>query len=243
MVDQVGEGTRTGLRPGDHAIAVVIPRGTHGAYAEQVAVPAESAARAPAGASGAEAAALPMTGLTARLALDLLGLRPGQTVAVTGAAGTVGGYAVQLAKAGGLHVIADASPADRHLVQALGADIIVARGPAMPGQVRDALPAGADGLVSTVPLTAPLLRAVKDRGSIAAVRGGHPVTPERGITVHRVFVPRYASEHGKLETLRQQAEDGQLALRVARAFPAGQAAIAHQILEAGGTRGRLVLRF
>jgi NADPH:quinone reductase len=243
VVDQVGEGARTDLRPGDHAMAIVIPRGTHGAYAEQVAVPAESAALAPAGASDAEAATLPMTGLTARLALDLLALRPGQTVAVTGAAGAVGGYAVQLAKAGGLHVIADASPADRHLVLALGADITVARGPAMPGQVRDALPAGADGLVSTVPLTAPLLRAVKDRGSIAAVRGGHPVTPERGITVHRVFVPRYASEHGKLETLRQQAEDGQLALRVARAFPAGQAAIAHQILEAGGTRGRLVLRF
>jgi NADPH2:quinone reductase len=243
VVDQVGEGARTDLRPGDHAMAIVIPRGTHGAYAEQVAVPAESAALAPAGASDAEAATLPMTGLTARLALDLLALRPGQTVAVTGAAGAVGGYAVQLAKAGGLHVIADASPADRHLVQALGADITVARGPAMPGQVRDALPAGADGLVSTVPLTAPLLRAVKDRGSIAAVRGGHAVTPERGITVHRVFVPRYASEHGKLETLRQQAEDGQLALRVARAFPAGQAAIAHQILEAGGTRGRLVLRF
>jgi NADPH:quinone reductase len=243
VVDQVGEGARTSLRPGDHAMAIVIPRGTHGAYAEQVAVPAESAARVPAGASDAEAATLPMTGLTARLALDLLGLRPGQTVAVTGAAGAVGGYAVQLAKADGLHVIADASPADRHLVQALGADIIVARSPAMPGQVRDALPAGAHGLVNTIPLTAPVMHAVKDHGSIAAVRGGHQTSPERAITIHRVFVPRYASEHGKLGTLRQQAENGQLTLRVARRFPARQAATAHQILEAGGTRGRLVLRF
>jgi len=243
MVDQVGEGTRTDLRPGDHAMAIVIPRGTHGAYAEQVTVPARSAARAPAGASDAQAATLPMTGLTARLALDLLALRPGQTVAVAGAAGTVGGYAVQLAKASGLHVIADASPADRHLVQALGADIIVARGPAMPGQIRGALPAGADGLVNTIPLTAPAMRAVKDHGNIAAVRGGQQVSPERGITIYRVFVPRYASEHGKLDTLRQQAENGQLTLRVARTFPARQAAAAHQILEAGGTRGRLVLRF
>jgi NADPH:quinone reductase len=243
VVDQVGEGARTDLRPGDHAMAIVIPRGTHGAYAEQVTVPAESAALAPAGASDAEAATLPMTGLTARLALDLLALRPGQTVAVTGAAGAVGGYAVQLAKAGGLHVIADASPADRHLVQALGADIIVARGPAMPGQVRDALPAGADGLVNTIPLTAPVLRTVKDHGTIAAVRGGHQISPERGITIHRVFVPRYASEHGKLDTMRQQAENGQLTLRLASAFPAGQAATAHQILEAGGTRGRIVLMF
>lgn len=243
VVDQVGEGALTGLRPGERAMAIVIPRGTHGAYAEQVAVPAQSAARTPAAASDTEAAALPMTGLTARLALDILALRPGQTVAVTGAAGTVGGYAVQLAKASGLHVIADASPADRHLVQALGADIIVARGPAMPGQVRDALPAGADGLVNTIPLTAPVMRAVKDHGTIAAVRGGHQVSPERGITIHRVFVPRYASEHGRLDTLRQQAENGQLTLRVARTFPARQAATAHQILEAGGTRGRLVLLF
>jgi NADPH:quinone reductase-like Zn-dependent oxidoreductase len=92
-------------------VAIVIPDGQHGAYAQQVAVPARSAVRTPVGASDAEAATLPMNGLTARLALDLLSLRPGQTVAVTGAAGAVGGYAVQLAKAGGLRVIADASPA------------------------------------------------------------------------------------------------------------------------------------
>jgi NADPH:quinone reductase len=243
VVDQIGKGTRTGLRPGDHAMAIVIPRGTHGAYAQQVVVPAQSAARMPVGASDAEAATLPMNGLTARLALDLLSLRPGQIVAVTGAAGAVGGYAVQLAKADGLRVIADASPADQQLVRALGADIIVARGPGMPGQIRDALPAGADGLVNTIPLTGPVMRAVKDHGDIAAVRGGDPVTPERGITVHRVFVPRYAREHGKLDALRQQAENGQLTLRVARTFTAGQAAIAHQTLEAGGTRGRLVLTF
>jgi NADPH:quinone reductase-like Zn-dependent oxidoreductase len=184
-----------------------------------------------------------MNGLTARLALDLLSLRPGQTVAVTGAAGAVGGYAVQLAKAGGLRVIADASPDDRQHVRALGADIIVTRGPGMPEEIRSALPAGADGLVNTIPLTEPAMRAVKDHGNIAAVRGGNPLQPERGITFHRVFVPRYAREHGKLDTLRQQAENGRLTLRVARTFPAGQAATAHQILEAGGTRGRLVLRF
>jgi hypothetical protein len=90
-------------------MAIAIPHGQHGAYAEQVAVPVQSAVRVPAGASDAEAETLPMNGLTARLAL--LNLRPGQTVAVTGAAGAVGGYAVQLAKAGGLRISADASPA------------------------------------------------------------------------------------------------------------------------------------
>lgn len=184
------------------------------------------------------------------ISLPAPGAGPGQiririrvTAAAVNPAGTVGGYAVQLAKAGGLHFIAGASPAGRHLVQALGADIIAARGPAMPGQVRDALPAGADGLASTIPLTAPALRTVKDHGTIAGVRGGHQISPERGITIHRVLVPRYAGEHGKPGTLRQQAENGQLTLRLARTFPARQAATAHQILEAGETRSRLALRF
>lgn len=56
-------------------------------------------------------------------------------------------------------------------------------------------------------------------------------------------VRSYAREHGKLDGLRQLAEPGQLALRVARILPAGHAAEAHRILEAGGTRGRLVLEF
>ncbi len=66
-----------------------------------------------------------MNGLTARLAIDLLNLPAGETIAVTGAAGAVGGYAVQLAKVDGLRVIADAAPADENLVVALGADQIV----------------------------------------------------------------------------------------------------------------------
>ena len=66
-----------------------------------------------------------MNGLTARQSLDQLALVPGQTVAVTGAAGCYGGYVVQLAKADGLHVIADASSTDEGLVRALGADVVV----------------------------------------------------------------------------------------------------------------------
>ena len=105
----------------------------------------------PAGASDADAATLPMNGLTARLAL--LNLRPGQTVAVTGAAGAVGGYAVQLAKAGGLRIIADASPATGGSSAPLGADIIVTRGQGMAGKVRAALLAGPTGWSRPPPLT------------------------------------------------------------------------------------------
>ena len=57
-----------------------------------------------------------MNGLTARQSLDLLGLSPGQILAVTGAAGAYGGYVIQLAKAEGLAVIADASEGDHGLV-------------------------------------------------------------------------------------------------------------------------------
>jgi len=102
VVEQIGAGVDTDLAVGDHVMAVVVVSGTHGAYAEHVVVPAESVVRVPAGTTEIETATLPMNGLTARMALDLLELPTGATVAVTGAAGAVGGYAVQLAKADGL---------------------------------------------------------------------------------------------------------------------------------------------
>src|SRR5215469_10378292 len=135
-LDQIGPDTWTDLEIGDHVMAIVVPSGSHGAYCELLVVPAESVARAPAGATDAEAATLPMNGLTTRLALDLLDLQTGQTLAVTGAAGAVGGYAVQLGKAAGLRIIADAAPDDERLVKELGADVVVPRGPGFAEEVR-----------------------------------------------------------------------------------------------------------
>ncbi len=242
VIDSIGPGVSADLQLGDHVMAIVVPRGSHGGYSEQVVVPAESVARAPAGATDAESATLPMNGLTARQALDLLSLEPGQTLAVTGAAGAVGGYAVQLGKAEGLRVIADADEADEELVNELGADIVVRRGPEFAMRVREAAPEGADGLVDAALLNELVIPAVRDRGRIATLRGftGDEV---RGITWHPVFVRTYAREQEKLDRLRQQAEAGEVTLRVARAIPAGRAAEAHRILEAGGTRGRLIVEF
>ena len=242
VLEQIGDDTHTDLRVGDHVMAIVVPAGSHGAYSERVAVPAESAARVPAGATDVQAATLPMNGLTVRLALDVLGLRPGQTLAVTGAAGAVGGYAVQLAKADGLHVIADASLADEQLVAGLGADIVVRRGKEFSEQVREARPDGVDGLIDGALLNELVIPAVRDGGRIATLRGFRG-EEERGITFHPVLVRSYAHEQAKLDRLRQLAEGGQITPRVARTFPAEQAAQAHRILEAGGTRGRLVLEF
>lgn len=242
VVDQIGEGTSTDLRPGEHVMAIVVPWNSRGAYSELVVVPAESVTRVPAGTTDVAAATLPMNGLTARLALDLLGLRPGQMLAVTGAAGAVGGYAVQLARADGLRVVADASPADEPLVRELGADVVISRGDGFAARVREAVPGGADGVVDAALLNELTVPAVRDGGGIATLRGFQG-TAERGITFHPVLVRTAAREHAKLDRLRQQVEDGQITLRVAGTFPAEQAAEAHRLLEAGGVRGRLVLEF
>jgi len=242
VLDQIGDGVATGLRVGDHVMAIVLPIGSHGAYAQHVVVPAESVVKAPAGATDVEAATLPMNGLTARLALDLLALRLGQHLAITGAAGAVGGYAVQLAKADGLTVVADASPADEELVRQLGADSVVPRGDQYAEHVRSVLPDGVDGLVDAALLDSRAVGAVRDGGRIATVRG-YRGDEERGITFHPVQVRDYALERGKLDRLRQQVETGQITLRVAQTFPADHAADAHRALEAGGIRGRFVLEF
>ncbi|HEY2509157.1 MAG TPA: NADP-dependent oxidoreductase [Streptosporangiaceae bacterium] len=242
VVDQVGPGFQADLAVGDRVMGIVVPRGSHGGYSELVVLPADSVVRVPAGASDAAAATLPMNGLTTQQALDLLDLQPGQTLAVTGAAGAVGGYAIQLGTAAGLRVVADAAEQDEQLVLDLGAEIVVRRGEDFAAQVRAAVPDGADGLIDAALLNEVVVPAVRDGGKIATVRGftGEEV---RGITFHPVTVRTYARERGKLDRLRQQAEAGEITLRVARTLAAAQAADAHRILEAGGTRGRLVLEF
>lgn len=87
-----------------------------------------------------------------------------------------------------------------------------------------------------------MLPAVRDGGTMVTV-GGWSGPSERGIAVHPVRVYTAAHRTDLLDRLRQQAEDGTLTLRVARTFPAAEAADAHRLLEAGGVRGRIVLDF
>jgi NADPH2:quinone reductase len=242
VVDEIGDGAETDLAVGDHAMAIVVPKGGYGGYSEYLVVPAASAAHVPAGTSDVEASTLPMNGLTARLALDLLDLKPGQTLAVTGAAGAFGGYAVQLGKADGLRVIADASEADEELVRSLGADVVVRRGDDVAARIREVVPEGVDGLADGAVQDTLVYGAIRDGGRLATVRGFNGEA-ERGITVHPVWVRDYARAQAKLDQLRQQVEDGAVTLRVARTFPAEQGSEAHRLLEQGGTRGRFVITF
>ena len=241
VIDEIGAGTATGLSIGDAVIAMVVNSGSHGAYRDSIVLSADCVVRAPAGATPTEAATLPMNGLTARRSLDQLALRPGQTLAVTGAAGCYGGYVVQLAKADGLRVIADASSADEPLVRSLGADIVVPRGDDIAAQIRKVAPDGVDGLADGAFQSGLAVGAVRDGGSFASVRGWSG--NERGIIFHKTFVREYDHRADLLDRLRQQTEGGRITLRVAATFPPEKAAEAHRSLEAQGTRGRLVIVF
>src|SRR5947207_9427505 len=153
VVDAVGAGTS--WRTGDRVMAIVNPRRPGGgAQAELVVVPVASVARVPEGISLEAAATLPMNGLTVRLALDRLALKPGQTLGVTGAAGAVGGYAVELGVADGLRVIAVAAASDEPLLKTLGADTVVPRGTDAAKRIRDIVPGGVDGLIDAAVLDA-----------------------------------------------------------------------------------------
>lgn len=245
VIDAVGDpvGDRAAWEEGDEVMAIVLPTEPRGgAYAERIVVPADSVARKPGNADFAAASTLPMNGLTAREALDRLNLQRGATLAVTGAAGAFGGYVIQLAKAEGLRVIGDAAENDEQLVRSLGADDVVRRGDDVAKRIRELVPEGVDGLADGAVQNELVGPAIKDGGSLAVVRGWDG-DPGRGITVHRVQVAKRAHDAAALDQLREQVEDGTLTLRVAQVFPPEKAAEAHRTLEAGGTRGRLVLVF
>ncbi|HZQ34525.1 MAG TPA: alcohol dehydrogenase catalytic domain-containing protein [Dehalococcoidia bacterium] len=199
VVDAAGDGA--GWSVGDRVMAIVNPRRAGGgAQAELVVVPAASVARAPAGSSLVEAATLPMNGLTVQLALDLLKLSPGQTLCVTGAAGAVGGYAVQLGAEAGLRVIAVAAAADEALLRGFGAEAVVPRGEEAARRVREIAPAGVDGLIDAAVIGPPILPAVRDGGRLAAVRP-FAGDSERGIEVLLVRVTEYLTNQAALARL------------------------------------------
>ena len=241
VVDAVGEGAT--WRPGDRVMAIVNPRRPGGgAQAEKVVVPATSVARVPEGTSLEAAATLPMNGLTVRLALDRLALKPGQTLGVTGAAGAVGGYAVELGVNDGLRVIAVAGSQDAALVKSFGAEKVIPRGDTAIRDLRDAVPGGVDGLIDAAVLDAAVLPAIRDGGKLATVRG-FAGPSERGITIEPVRVASYLNNQAALDRLGQLVAARRLTLRVAETFPPERAAEAQRKMSAGGTRGRLLIVF
>ena len=190
-------------------------RTQNGTYAEYVTLPESLVAAAPAGVGWAEAATLPLAGLTAQTVLHRLALAPGQTLLVNRARGAVGGFVAELARTRGIEVVTEAgeSPVDAAL------DVV-------GGEQARAAFAG-----------------VRDGGRYATivpefwVPGGQ-FTPARGIEPLTVVVDE---EVGDLAELARLAEAGTLTPRVAQTLPLASAAEAHRRMQKGGGVGKLVL--
>ncbi|MFF8591843.1 NADP-dependent oxidoreductase [Streptomyces sp. NPDC015220] len=229
-VTAVGDAV-TGLRVGDRVVAMSAQMATgRGTYAETVALPADIVAPAPDSVALTDAAGLPLAGLTARQALDLLALPEGATVLVTGAAGSVGGLAVQLARLRGLTVVAQVrSVRDEDRVRALGADRVVdaARRPV----------ADVDGLLETAGLPE-AIGAVRDGGRAVSIVPTRVPAAERGI---QVAVSHVEQDGPGLSALASLVDGGELELRTARELGFEDAPEAHRLLAAGGVRGKLLL--
>ena len=241
-VEQVGEGVKTGIKVGDSVMGMVMPNGIYGAYSDHLILDQFAVVRMPKNTSYIEASTLPMNGLTARLSLDLLNLNKGQTIAVTGGPGAYGGYVIQLAKADGLIVVADSYESDIKLLKDLGVDHIIPRGKNFVEEIKKKFPEGVDGIADGALLNENAIGAVKDNGSFTSVRN-FIGEPQRNINFTATWVSEYNCDFEKLDKLRQQVEDGLITLRVADTVKPENAAEAHRRLDAGGTRGRMVINW
>ncbi|MFH8135722.1 NADP-dependent oxidoreductase [Pantoea osteomyelitidis] len=242
IVDEVGANVETNIHVGDRVMGIVVPEGSYGAYRQQIVLDARSVALAPQSKTLYEASTIAMNGLTAIMSLDLLNLQPGQTLAVTGAAGIYGGYVIQLAKHRGLTVIADAAAKDEERVRRYGADIVVPRGDDVASHIRHYFPQGVDGLADGAVLNERAIPAVKDGGSFTSVRL-YEGNGARDIAFSKTFVGDYCYHTDALNSLTQYVDQGILTPEVAALFKPEEAAEAHRLLEKGGVRGRFVIRF
>jgi NADPH:quinone reductase-like Zn-dependent oxidoreductase len=212
----------------------------HGTQASLVALPWANTAIATDGLPSAQLTTVSLNGLTAWAAIKELALESGQTLVIAGAAGSVGGFALELAAARGIRVVAAVSDRDRDYVRSLGAADVAAREDGDLGAVvRKLLPGGADALFdTTTSLGRTGLGAVKDGGTY--VTSTTPPEPERGIRATKIYgLP----DGDALQTLVDMAAAGTLHTPVARVFDAGQAREAYEEFASGEHRGRIVLTF
>jgi NADPH:quinone reductase-like Zn-dependent oxidoreductase len=195
-----------------------------GGYAEYVTAPSRQLARVPEGTSAEEAAALPLAALTAwQCLVDVAQIKSGDTVLVHGASGGVGHLAVQIARARGASVIASQHRADRDALAARNVDVALD------------LVGGGD--------TNALLATLREGGILLAVADGADENLKaqairRGV---RVVEPLVEPDGHGLEEISRLVEAGSLKVNVEEVFPLEQAARAHEALERGGRKGKLVL--
>ena len=210
-----------------------------GGYAEFAAVPAGAIAKKPVGVSHDQAAALPVSGLTAWQALFGSGrLQRGQTLLVAGAAGGVGHLAVQFGKHAGARVIGTGSARNREFVLSLGADEYVDYASQDVAEVVS----DADVVFDTVggETTKTLVPTVRDGGTIVTIAGAPPEAEaaERGA---RAELLRMSVDAEHLAKIAELVAAGEVRVEIAGTFSLSQVAQAHELSESGHTRGKLIL--
>ena len=230
------------LRPGDEVFGMpLFPRRANG-YAELVAAPALHLALKPASLSHAEAAALPVVGLTAWQGLvDLAGVTEGHRVLVHAGGGGVGHIAIQIAKALGAYVITTASATKREFVEELGADEVI-----------DYTAVDFAEVVHDVDVVLDTIGGDTVERSLGVLRpGGHLLTATA--EDDPALIARYEAAGMRfsgiavdpdpvgLRALVELVERGALHVHVQEQFPFDRVVDAHRLLEIGHIRGKLVL--
>lgn len=206
-----------------------------GGYAEYAL--ATTVAPKPAELGWAEAAALPAAAATAQSVLDQLEITQGETVLMHGAAGGVGTVAVQLAVARGATVIGTASEANHDYLRGLGA-VPVVYGKGLVERVRAVAPDGIDAVFD-----------VAGKGALPdsiELRGGKSrIVTIADLEAFGLDIP-FSSGGGErdaeaLAELARKAANGRLRLTVAETHPLEEAPAAHEVLDTGHVRGKIVL--
>lgn len=262
VVEQVGSAV-TLFKPGDavygfkHGKVAKTYRGT---YAEYVVVPENALARKPQRLSHEEAAAIPLAALTAWQALFGPGrLRPGQRVLVHAAAGGVGVFAVQIAKAVGAHVAGTAGAHNQEFLRQLGADVAIDY---TREKIEDRL-SGYDVVLDCVgrSMWAGSLRVLKRGGRLVTLLTPIPDQPAGKLrffataisgllwgTVSALvkgkgfLVVSGKPRGGDLEKINALIEAGKLRPEIEKVFSLEQIADAHRHSEQGHVRGKLIIR-
>ena len=240
VVTAVGRGVH-GLASGDEVFGVTNARFT-GAYAEYAVAAAGMIARKPASITDAEAASVPVIAVTAWQALfDEAHLSRGDRVLIHGAAGNVGSFAVQFARAAGLHTIGTAGAGDIAYVRSLGADEVID----FRAERFEKKTSGVDAAIDLIggEVQARSYSVLKPGGVlVSAVSAPDQGLAERhGVTAH-FFLVKVTTE--RLAQIAAMIDAGDLRTKVGTVLPLAAAREAHEMLE--GTRrppaGKIVLQ-
>lgn len=238
VVETVGAGVTT-FRPGDEVYSMVRFPEIGSAYAEYVAAPASDFALKPKTLDHIQAAAVPLAALTAwQVMFDTADLSAGQTILIHAAAGGVGHLAVQLAKWKGARVIGTASPRNADFLRELGVDEVVDYTAAPFEDVVHDVDVVLDCVGGDVSERS--VKVLKSGGFLSWITSGlsQERIAELGIRAGGILV-HIDSE--QLAEIARLIDAGTIKPYVEQVFPLAEASKAHEAIETGRTRGKIVL--